>query len=98
MSAAGLYANSTNFKMEPLPVHPLQIQNAGRRRSKKWIQKAIAKMDKGSFTKQAMRVGETPVAYAMEVLAHPKKHTLKTRRRAQFMKNITRSRKLSRRK
>jgi hypothetical protein len=55
-------------------------------------------MDKGSFTKQAMRVGETPVAYAMEVLAHPKKHTLKTRRRAQFMKNITRSRKLSRRK
>lgn len=55
-------------------------------------------MDKGAFTRQAMRVGETPVAYEMEVLAHPEKHRLKTRRRAQFMKNITRSRKLSRRK
>jgi hypothetical protein len=98
MSAVGLYANSTNFKMEPLPVHPLQIQNAGRRRSKNWIKKAVAKMNKGAFTKQAMRVGETPMAYEMEVLAHPEKHRLKTRRRAQFMKNISRSRKVSRRK
>ena len=56
-------------------------------------------MDKGAFTKQARRVGRTPVAYAMNVLANPKKHTLKTRRRAQFLKNILkRSRKLSRRK
>jgi len=97
--AAQLYSGSTDFKTQPLPVHPLQIQNAGRRRSsKKWIQKAVAKMDKGAFTKQALRMGETPVAYEMEVLANPKKHTLKTRRRAQFMKNIARSRKLSRRK
>jgi hypothetical protein len=97
MSVAGLYANSTDFKTQPLPVHPLQIQNGGR--SRKWIQEAVGDMDKGAFTKQARRVGRTPVAYAMNVLANPKKHTLKTRRRAQFLKNILkRSRKLSRRK
>lgn len=99
MSVAGLYSNSTDFKMQPLPVHPLQIQNAGRRRGKKWIQGVVGEMDKGAFTKQALRVGESPVAYATDVLAHPKKHTLKTRRRAQFLKNILkRSRKVSRRK
>jgi hypothetical protein len=99
MSVAGLYANSTDFKTQPLPIHPLQIQNAGRRRSRKWIQKAVAKMDKGAFTKQALRVGSTPMAFKIDVLAHPKKHTLKTRRRAQFLKNVLkRSQKVSRRK
>jgi hypothetical protein len=96
MSVAGLYANSTDFKTQPLPVHPLQIQNGG---SRKWIQEAVGDMDKGAFTKQARRARRTPAAYAMNVLAHPKKHTLKTRRRAQFLKNILkRSRKVSRRK
>lgn len=64
---------------------------AGRRRTKKWIQKVVKKMEKGAFTKQGLRHGETPLEYAKDVLAHPKKHTLKTRRRAQFLKNISKS-------
>lgn len=98
---AQVNANSLEGKLSPLPVHPLQIEKSvtGGRRSKKWIQKAVAHMDTGAFTAQALRVGSTPVAYEMEVLAHPKKHTLKTRRRAQFLKNVLkRSRKVSRRK
>lgn len=62
---------------------------AGRRRTKKWIQKVVKKMEKGAFTKQGLRHGETPLEYAQDVLSHPKKHTLKTRRRAQFLKNIS---------
>lgn len=61
----------------------------GRRRTKKWIQKVVKKMEKGAFTKQGLRHGETPLEYAKDVLAHPAKHTLKTRRRAQFLKNIS---------
>ena len=61
----------------------------GRRRTKKWIQKVVKKMEKGAFTKQGLHHGETPLEYAKDVLAHPKKHTLKTRRRAQFLKNIS---------
>lgn len=63
--------------------------SAGRRRTKKWIQKVVKKMEKGAFTKQGLRHGETPLEYAKDVLAHPTKHTLKTRRRAQFLKNIS---------
>jgi hypothetical protein len=62
--------------------------NAGRRRKDKFIQRVVAKMDKGAFTKQALRHHETPEQYANDVLKHPKRHTLKTRRRAQFLKNI----------
>lgn len=61
----------------------------GRRRTKKWIQKVVKNMEKGAFTKQGLRHGETPLEYAKDVLAHPTKHTLKTRRRAQFLKNIS---------
>ena len=53
-----------------------------------WIQEATAHMKKGAFTKQSLREGETPMEYAAEVLAHPEEHTLKTRRRAQFLKNV----------
>lgn len=65
---------------------------AGRRRktARKWIQEVVKNMKKGSFTKQALKQGETPEEYAEDVLKHPKKHTLKTRRRAQFLMNIRR--------
>jgi len=66
----------------------LYMANAGRRRKDKFIQRVVAKMDKGAFTKQALRHHETPEQYADDVLKHPKRHTLKTRRRAQFLKNI----------
>ena len=57
-------------------------------RQKKWIQDVVAHMKTGAFTAQSARVGKTPTQYAKEVLANPKKHTLKTRRRAQFLENI----------
>ena len=74
-------------------VSPLPGLGGKRRRTKKWIQKVVAKMDKGAFTKSALRHGETPLEYAKDVLKHPKKHSLKTRRRAQFLKNISKTRK-----
>ncbi len=59
-----------------------------RKTAKKWIQEVVRHMKKGAFTKQAIRHHETPEEYAMDVLRHAKKHTLKTRRRAQFLINI----------
>ena len=57
-------------------------------RGKKWIQNVISHMKKGAFTKQALHHGETPLQYAKKVLSSPTKHTVRTRRRAQFLKNI----------
>ena len=59
------------------------------KKAEKWIQEATEGMKEGAFTDQAIRAGMTPMEYAKDVLAHPKKHTLKTRRRAQFVKNVT---------
>lgn len=70
---------------------------AGKRRAtKKWIQEVVSHMKEGAFTKQALKHGETPEQYASDVLKHPKKHTLKTRRRAQFLVNIKKTRKIGR--
>ena len=68
--------------------------SGGKRRktSKKWIQEVVGHMKKGAFTQQALKHGETPEEYATDVLKHPKKHTLKTRRRAQFLINIRKPR------
>lgn len=64
----------------------------GKRKTKRWIQNVVKGMKKGTFTKQALRHGETPLEYAKDVLKHPKRHTLKTRRRAQFLKNLSKIR------
>jgi hypothetical protein len=66
----------------------LYAAKMGGRRKSKWIQDVVSKMDKGAFTKQGLRNNQTPSQYANDVLKHPKRHTLKTRRRAQFLKNI----------
>lgn len=66
-----------------------------RRATKKWIQEVVKGMEKGAMTKAALRHHETPEEYAEDVLKHPKKHTLKTRRRAQFLMNIRKTRKSS---
>lgn len=58
--------------------------------STQWIQDVIKHMKEGAFTQQALRKHTTPEKLANEVLKHPKKYTLKTRRRAQFLKNIRR--------
>jgi hypothetical protein len=57
-----------------------------------WIQDAVSQMKKkgtiGAFTKQAKREGLTPIAFAKKVLKNPKGYTLKTRRRANFVRNV----------
>jgi hypothetical protein len=57
-----------------------------------WIQDAVAQMKKkgtiGAFTKQAKRDGVTPIEFAKKVLKNPKGYTLKTRRRANFVRNV----------
>ena len=57
-----------------------------------WIQKATKEMDKkgtiGSFTKQAKRAKMSTEAFADEVLNNPSKFKEKTRKRAQFYKNM----------
>jgi hypothetical protein len=56
-----------------------------------WIQDAISKMKKKGtinlFKKQAKREGLTTIEFAKKVLKNPKGYTLKTRRRAMFVKN-----------
>lgn len=57
-----------------------------------WIQDAITQMQKkgtiGAFTKQAKREGLTPIEFTKKVLKNPKGYTLRTRRRANFVKNV----------
>jgi hypothetical protein len=62
----------------------------GGRRQKKWIQDVVSHMKQGAFTAQASRKHMTPEELADEVKKYPKKYTLKTRRRAQFLRNIRR--------
>ena len=42
----------------------------------------------GAFTKQAKREGLSPIEFTKKVLENPKGYTLKTRRRANFVKNM----------
>lgn len=75
-------------------VDKMSCQDGGKRKTtKKWIQDVVAHMKEGAFTKQAVAHHETPMQYAQDVLKHPKKHILKTRRRAQFLKNIAKGKK-----
>jgi hypothetical protein len=88
----------------PLPVFPqgtpdaeasqidaMATQMQGQGKPKKWIQGVAESMKKGAFTKQALKAHMTPEKFADEVLAHPDKYSLITRRRAQFLKNIRHS-------
>jgi hypothetical protein len=57
-----------------------------------WIQDAVNKMKKkgtfGAFTKQAKTEGLTPIEFTKKILKNPKGYTVKTRRRANFVKNM----------
>ena len=55
---------------------------------KNWIRKAVSHMKEGSFTKQASAHHMTTKKFTKEVLKNPKRYALKTRRRAQFLRNI----------
>jgi len=59
-------------------------------KSPKFIQKVMSAPGyrKGAMTKKASAHHERPLEYAREVLAHPEKHDLRTRRQAQFLVNI----------
>ena len=56
-----------------------------------WIQKAIKEMKKkgteGAFTNQARREGMDTINFAKKVIENPKKYSMKTYRRAMFVKN-----------
>jgi hypothetical protein len=56
--------------------------------SEKWIQEATKSMKEGSFTAQAKSAKMTTKDFMEEVLANPDKYTERTRKRAQFMKNV----------
>jgi len=55
----------------------------------KFIQQVVSspKFRKGALTKKAKAHGETAMQFAKEVLEHPAKHDLRTRRQAQFAVN-----------
>ena len=57
-----------------------------------WAQEAEEEMKKkgtiGKFTKKAKKSGMTTVEYAKKVLANPDSYSEKTRKQAQFMKNL----------
>lgn len=71
--------------------HILPIDDFMKRGGEIWIQDAISKMEKkgtiGAFVKQAKREGMTTIEFAKKVLKNPKGYALKTRRRANFVKN-----------
>lgn len=58
-----------------------------------WVQKSEEEMEEhgtvGLFTEKASKRGMTPKQFMKEVLTHPKKYDLKTRREAQWMANVT---------
>lgn len=69
-----------------------KIHAKGGKTDDNWIQDVTEEMEKdgteGAFTKQAKRHKMTPIQFAKKVLKNPKKFSLKTRRRAQFVKNV----------
>lgn len=61
-------------------------------KSEKFIQEVVSTMKKGALTKTAKAHGMKPLEFAKEVVAHPEKHTEKTRKRSQFLVNIQKRR------
>ena len=80
-------------KQRPTKRSPKRGASRPRRASKKWIQSVVRSKSfhSGSFTRQAAAHQMTTKAFMREVLAHPTRYSLTTRRRAQFLKNIQRS-------
>jgi len=70
-----------------------QFEDGGKTKEN-WVQKSVEEMEKkgtvGLFTKKAKKAGMSTTAYAKKVLnkKNEKKYSLKTRREAQWMKNM----------
>lgn len=80
-----------SFEFEEDMFYILKMEDLMKQGGELWIDDAIAQMQKkgtiGAFTKQAKREGLTPIQFAKKVLKNPKGYVLKTRRRANFVKN-----------
>jgi len=64
-----------------------KIEEVGR--GKNWIQEAMKGVKKGALTAQAKRAHLKPEEFAEKVLEKPENYAKKTRKRAQFLVNIT---------
>jgi len=65
---------------------------SGGKSRRNWVSKAVSKSKHtGEFSLKAAKNGLTSQQYACKVLQSPSKHDLRTRRQAQFYKNINRS-------
>lgn len=84
--------NVVNIEYEDVIYHILRVDEMMKNGGELWIQEAVKDMNKsgsvGSFTKQANKEGLTPIEFAKKVLSKPKGYTIKTRRRASFIKNV----------
>lgn len=92
-----LWANNwgqdfTILEYEDDTFYILRMDDMMKKGGEVWIQDAVKQMSKkgsiGTFTKQSKREGLNPIDFAKKVLKTPKGYTLKTRRRAQFVKNV----------
>jgi len=82
----------TILEYEDYTFYIMRMEDMLKQGGEVWIQDAVKQMKKkgtiGAFTKQAKREGLTPIAFAKKVLKNPKGYALKTRRRANFVKNV----------
>jgi hypothetical protein len=82
----------TLLEYEDYTFYIMRMEDMLKQGGEVWIQDAVKQMKKkgtiGAFTKQAKREGLTPIAFAKKVLKNPKGYALKTRRRANFVKNV----------
>jgi hypothetical protein len=86
------YNNLDEWDLEDLINDYEKVYAKGGKSGDNWIQDVTKEMEKdgteGAFTKQAKRHKMTPIQFAKKVLKNPKKFSLKTRQRAQFVKNV----------
>lgn len=82
----------TMLEYEDETFYVLPLEDMMKQGGELWIQDAVKSMNKkgtlNSFTKQAKREGLSAIDFAKKVLKNPKGYALKTRRRAQFVKNV----------
>ena len=66
------------------------MRMGGKTKNKNWIQKVVDSPNfrKGAFTRKAKERGMSTEAFMKQVLSNPNRYDLRTRRQAQFMKNI----------
>ena len=66
------------------------MRMGGKTKNKNWIQSVVDSPNfrKGAFTRKAKERGMSTEAFMKQVLSNPNRYDLRTRRQAQFMKNI----------